>query len=203
MVRHGGFLGKEHALIRILLVGSQFGDLPFGEFKRADGSTEDGEDSVRLILPHNRPRRVVSHVGQSHLGRVGMRMKPMSESTMGMIDQENVGRQRNGTYFMRAVDECNSPYRVGAIELANVHQSKIQQQLVNAQGTIFDSEIYALVRFRTPRRHTQTGHVLICLVRLGSVRGTGLVHHQRSSIWRQRSDGNDRWADRLDCPAHR
>lgn len=107
--------------------GSDFNELSFGEFSRAND--DDDEEKTRLTLPHSLSRRMVANVSISRMGKLGHQSEMGSEVIMGMSDQMD-GKSKNDVLPCLAMSS---------------QLSKIQQQLVEAQSTIFDAELYASV----------------------------------------------------------
>lgn len=126
------------------IAGSDFNELSFGEFSRAND--DDDEEKTRLTLPHSLSRRMVANVSISRMGKLGHQSEMGSEVIMGMSDQMD-GKSKNGKYHFLMLS-CPDLYHTDVLPcLAMSSQlSKIQQQLVEAQSTIFDAELYASVR---------------------------------------------------------
>ncbi|KAI8150440.1 subunit 17 of mediator complex-domain-containing protein [Fennellomyces sp. T-0311] len=110
-------------------VGSDFGEVSFGELSRADGDDNDTDTQAQLNLPHNVPRRMVANVRKGDMERLARQFGLSSEVIMGMSDKGE-GETRNEPLPSPSLDS---------------RQSKIQQQLVEAQTTVFDAELYSVI----------------------------------------------------------
>ncbi|KAI7848925.1 subunit 17 of mediator complex-domain-containing protein [Circinella umbellata] len=111
-------------------VGSDFGEVSFGEFSRAENDNENKADTqAQLSLPHNVQRRLVANVRKCHMERLARQFELSSEAIMGMSEKDEG-------------DTKNEP--ISSLSL-DTQQSKIQQQLVEAQATVFDAELYSSV----------------------------------------------------------
>ncbi|CAO3633681.1 unnamed protein product [Cunninghamella blakesleeana] len=113
-------------------VGSDFGEISHGEMLRSDDTVNDNNKKVQLSLPHNIPKQVrvtikqknINHLNQSH-------NSSSSEHILGIENQDSEQKETDD-------------YENGSFSLYySNHQDKIQQQLVDAQSTVYDAELYS------------------------------------------------------------
>ncbi|KAI9259659.1 subunit 17 of mediator complex-domain-containing protein [Phascolomyces articulosus] len=111
-------------------VGSDFSEVSFGEFSRTESEDENTDTQTQLNLPHNVQRRLVANVRKCHMERLARQFELSFEVIMGMSEKDEEGETKNEPIPSLSLDTL---------------QSKIQQQLVEAQATIFDAELYSAV----------------------------------------------------------
>ncbi|KAI9489086.1 subunit 17 of mediator complex-domain-containing protein [Zychaea mexicana] len=111
-------------------VGSDFSEVSYGEFSRAEGDDDDANTQTQLNLPHNVQRRLVANVRKCHMERLARQFELSSEVIMGTSEKGEEGETKNEPIPSLSLD---------------THQSKVQQQLVEAQATVFDAELYSAV----------------------------------------------------------
>ena len=77
-------------------MGSDFGEVSFGEFSRAENDNENKADTqAQLSLPHNVQRRLVANVRKCHMERLARQFELSSEVIMGMSEKDE-GDTKNG-----------------------------------------------------------------------------------------------------------
>ena len=83
-----------------LIVGSDFGEVSFGEFNRAENDNESEVDTqAQLSLPHNVQRRLVANVRKCHMERLARQFELSSEVIMGMSEKDEGGVAKNGEFI--------------------------------------------------------------------------------------------------------
>lgn len=75
-------------------MGSDFGEVSYGELSRADGDDDDTDTQAQLNLPHNVPRRMVANVRKGDMERLARQFGLSSEVIMGISDKGE-GESRN------------------------------------------------------------------------------------------------------------
>lgn len=80
-------------LILVLIAGSDFNEVSFGEFSRANDDHD--EEKTRLTLPHSLPRRMVANVSISKMGKLDHQSDMGPEVIMGMSEEVDE-KSRNG-----------------------------------------------------------------------------------------------------------
>ncbi|KAI9365228.1 subunit 17 of mediator complex-domain-containing protein [Pilaira anomala] len=105
-------------------VGSDFNEASVGELKRSG----DNSNKLHMSLPHSTPRKVSVHVSQSETGKLGLLQDAFSEDILGISQNEKNSR----------VNHNDKP------TIKEAH-SDIQNQLVQAQSTVFDAELYSKI----------------------------------------------------------
>ncbi|KAI7896605.1 subunit 17 of mediator complex-domain-containing protein [Mucor mucedo] len=106
-------------------VGSDFNEASVGELKRSG----DNSNKLQMALPHSTARKVGVRVSQSHTGKLGLGQDAFSEGILG-ISTDAGNNQDDST-------SCRSNTRTA--------HSDIQNQLAEAQSTVFDAELYSKV----------------------------------------------------------
>ncbi|KAG0164754.1 RNA polymerase II mediator complex subunit [Apophysomyces sp. BC1034] len=115
-------------------VGSDFNEMSSGEMMRPDsaGNSDDrGLSKMQLSLPHSVPRHVVVSLYRSPVGRLGLDPDTYSEDMLGMAEEQSedaIRQQPKDTLILPTVMESSSD---------------VQKQLVSAQATVFDAELFA------------------------------------------------------------
>ncbi|KAI9030150.1 subunit 17 of mediator complex-domain-containing protein [Phycomyces nitens] len=109
-------------------VGSDFNESSLGDLDRASTTdNEEGSAKMALSLPHSEPKKVVVYVSQRQMGSLGLNFDVFSEGILGMTTDPRSQSQKNSA----GPFAFHSP------------SNKIQKQLLDAQATIFDAELFA------------------------------------------------------------
>ncbi|GAA5808183.1 hypothetical protein MFLAVUS_001568 [Mucor flavus] len=105
-------------------VGSDFNEASVGELKRSG----DNSNKLHMSLPHSTPRNVSVHVSQSETGKLGLLQDAFSEGILGILPNEE-----------------NSHVNFNSKPAVKTLHSDIQNQLAEAQSTVFDAELYSKI----------------------------------------------------------
>ncbi|KAF7728673.1 hypothetical protein EC973_005710 [Apophysomyces ossiformis] len=117
-------------------VGSNFNEISFGEMTRPQ--TTDNQDDktwpkMHLSLPHSIPRHIVVKLTKSSLSQLDQDLDTCSEDILGMA-----GDQPDNTPQSASKDTM-------ILSTATESTNDIQRQLIRAQATVFDAELFAAV----------------------------------------------------------